>query len=154
MFESLTSEEHAEKCENDTVELADKNIDPFIESLHILFRWLPVRSIWIGVFCKSVGTSSYKMERSLWQKAWRDQYHTSHYTSGYRPYCHATSNAWEFWLSPPQDSDFPGGLEISESTLEGIPCIFGSHSFVPIGWTGKKLTAASNSITEAEIISF
>ena len=57
-------------------------------------------------------------------------------------------------MSPPQDSDFPGGLEISESTSEGMPCIFGSHSFVPIGWTGKKLTAVSRSSTDSDVISF
>ena len=56
-------------------------------------------------------------------------------------------------MCPHQDSDFPGGLEISESTSEGMLFIFGSHSFVPIGWTSKRQTAASNSTTETEIIS-
>ena len=32
-----------------------------------------------------------------------------------------------------QDSDFAGDLEDSTSTSGGILCIFGSHTFVPIG---------------------
>ena len=32
-------------------------------------------------------------------------------------------------------------------------CVFGSHTFVPISWIGKKQTAVSHSSTESEIIS-
>ena len=52
-----------------------------------------------------------------------------------------------------QDSDFAGDLEDSKSTSGGIPCIFGSHTFVPIIWMCKKQTSVSHSSTEAEIIS-
>ena len=52
-----------------------------------------------------------------------------------------------------QDSDFAGDFEDSKSTSGGIPCIFGSHTFVPIGWMCKKQTSVSHSSTEAEIIS-
>ena len=41
----------------------------------------------------------------------------------------------------------------SESTSKEILCIFGSHTFVPIGWTCLKQTAVSHTTTEAEIIS-
>ena len=52
-----------------------------------------------------------------------------------------------------QDSDFAGDLEDSKSTSEGVLCIFGSHTFVPISWMCKKQTSVSHSSTEAEIIS-
>ena len=52
-----------------------------------------------------------------------------------------------------QDSDFAGYLEDSKSTSGGTLCIFGSHTFVPIGWMCKKQTAVSHSSTESEIIS-
>ena len=48
-----------------------------------------------------------------------------------------------------QDSDFAGDLEDSKSTS----CVFGSHTFVPIGWMCKKQTSVSHSSTESEIIS-
>ena len=40
-----------------------------------------------------------------------------------------------------QDSDFAGDLEDSKSTSAGTLCIFGSHTFVPIGWVCKKQTS-------------
>ena len=52
-----------------------------------------------------------------------------------------------------QDSDFAGDLEDSKSTLGGILCIVGSHTFVPISWMCKKQTSVSHSSTESEIIS-
>ena len=52
-----------------------------------------------------------------------------------------------------QDSDFAGDLEDSKSTSGGTLCIFGGHTFVPIGWMFKKQTAVSHSSTESEIIS-
>ena len=52
-----------------------------------------------------------------------------------------------------QDSDFAGDLEDSQSTSGGTWCVFGSHTFVPIGWMCKKQTAVSHSSTESEIIS-
>ena len=51
-----------------------------------------------------------------------------------------------------QDSDFAVDLEDSNSTSGGIPCIFGSHSFVPTSWMCKKETSVSHSSTESEII--
>ena len=42
---------------------------------------------------------------------------------------------------------------IQKSTLEGVLCIFGSHTFVPVGWSCKEQTAVSHSSTEAEVIS-
>ena len=44
-------------------------------------------------------------------------------------------------------------LEDSKSTLGRVPCIFGSHTFVPISWMCKKQTSVSHSSAEAEIIS-
>ena len=52
-----------------------------------------------------------------------------------------------------QDSDFAGDLEDSKSTSGGTLCVFGSHTFVPIGWMCKKQTSVSHSSTEFEIIS-
>ena len=37
--------------------------------------------------------------------------------------------------------------------IGGVPCIFGSRTFVPISWMCKKQTSVSHSSTEAEIIS-
>ena len=42
---------------------------------------------------------------------------------------------------------------LTKSTPEGILCIFGCHTFVPISWMCKKQTSVSHSPTEAEIIS-
>ena len=52
-----------------------------------------------------------------------------------------------------QDSDFAGDLEDSKSTSGGTLCVFGSHTFVPIGWMCKKQTSVAQSSTESEIIS-
>ena len=52
-----------------------------------------------------------------------------------------------------QDSDFAGDLEDSISTSGGTLCVFGSHTFVPIGWMCKKQTSVLHSSTESEIIS-
>ena len=41
----------------------------------------------------------------------------------------------------------------SKSTWGGVLCIFGSHTFVPLGWSCKKHTAVSHSGTEAGVIS-
>ena len=51
------------------------------------------------------------------------------------------------------DSDFAGDLEDSKSTSGGTLCVFGSHTFVPIGWMCKKQSSVSHSSTESEIIS-
>ena len=56
-------------------------------------------------------------------------------------------------MGPFQDSDFAGDLEDSRSTSGGILCIFGSHTFVPIGWLCKNQTSVSHSSTESEICS-
>ena len=52
-----------------------------------------------------------------------------------------------------KNSDFAGDLEDSKSTSGGVPCIFGSHTFVPISWMCNKQTSVSHSSTETEIIS-
>ena len=52
-----------------------------------------------------------------------------------------------------QDSDFAVDFEDSQSTLGGILCVFGSHTFVPISWMCKKQTSVSHCSTKSEIIS-
>ena len=52
-----------------------------------------------------------------------------------------------------QDSVFAGDLEDSKSTSGRTLCVFGRHTFVPMGWMCKKQTAVSHSSTESEIIS-
>ena len=52
-----------------------------------------------------------------------------------------------------QDSDFARDIEDSKSTSGGTLCIFGSHTFVPTRWKGKKQTLVSHNSTEAEVIS-
>ena len=52
-----------------------------------------------------------------------------------------------------QDADFVGNPTDSKSTLRGVLCIFGSHTFVPIVWECQKQAAVSHSSTEAEITS-
>ena len=44
-------------------------------------------------------------------------------------------------------------LEDSKSTSEGVLCISGSQTFVPLSWMCKKQTSVSHSSTEAELIS-
>ena len=51
------------------------------------------------------------------------------------------------------DSDFAGDLEDSKSTSVRVLCIFGSRTFVHIGWMCKKQTSVSHGSTESEIIS-
>ena len=46
-----------------------------------------------------------------------------------------------------------GDLEDSKSTSDGVLCIFGSRTFVPISWICKKQTSVSHISTESEIIS-
>ena len=41
----------------------------------------------------------------------------------------------------------------SKSTSGGLPCVFGSRTFVPNSWMCKKQTAVSYSSAESEIIS-
>ena len=75
------------------------------------------------------------------------------YTSDYRQYCHVGNAAQHCRLGLFQDSDFAGDLEDSKSTSGGVLCIFGSRTFVPIGWMCRKQTSVSHSSTESEIIS-
>ena len=44
-----------------------------------------------------------------------------------------------------QASDFERDLEDSKWMLEGVLCIFGSHTFVPLSWICKKKTSVSHS---------
>ena len=76
-----------------------------------------------------------------------------HFTSDYRQYCHVGNAAQHCRMVLFQDSDFAGDLEDSKSTSDGVLCIFGSRTFVPISWMCKKQTAVSHSSTESEIIS-
>ena len=76
-----------------------------------------------------------------------------HHTCEYKQYCHVGNTAKQCRLGLCQDSDFARDLEDSKSTSGGTLCIFGSHTFVPIGWMCKKQTAVSHSSTESEIIS-
>ena len=75
------------------------------------------------------------------------------HTCEYKQYCHVGNTAKQCRLGLFQDSDFAGVLEDSKSTAGGTLCIFGSHTFVPISWMGKKQTSVSHSSTESEIIS-
>ena len=75
-----------------------------------------------------------------------------HHTCEYKQYCYVGNTAKQCRLGLSQDSDFAGDLEDSKSTTDGILCIFGSHTFVPISWMCKKQTSVSHSSTEAEII--
>ena len=53
-----------------------------------------------------------------------------HHTSAYRQYCHVGNTAQLRRLGLFQDSDFAGDLEDSKCTSGGVPCIFGSRTFV------------------------
>ena len=76
-----------------------------------------------------------------------------HHTCEYRQCCHVGNTAKHCRLGLFQESDFAGDLEDSKSTSGGTWCVFGSHTFVPISWMGKKQTSVSHSSTESEIIS-
>ena len=64
-----------------------------------------------------------------------------HHTCGYRQCCHVGNTAKQCRLGLFQDSDFAEDLEDSKYTSGGTLCMFGSHTFVPIGWMCKKQTA-------------
>ena len=49
--------------------------------------------------------------------------------------------------------DFAGDLADSKSTLGVVLCIFGSQTFVSVGWSCEKQTAVSHWSTENEVIS-
>ena len=68
-------------------------------------------------------------------------------------HCHVGNTAQHCRLGLFQDSDFAGDFEDSESTSDGISCVFGSHTFVPIRWMCKKQTSVSHTSTESEVIS-
>ena len=55
-----------------------------------------------------------------------------HFTSEFRQYCHVGNSAQQCALGLFQDSNFAGELGDSKSTAEGILCILGSRTFVPI----------------------
>ena len=76
-----------------------------------------------------------------------------HHTCECRQCCLVGNTAKQCRLGLFQDSDVAGDLEDSKSTSGGTLCVFGSHTFVPIGWMCKKQTAVSHSSTESEIIS-
>ena len=76
-----------------------------------------------------------------------------HHTCECKHYCSVGITAQQCRFGLFQDSDFAGDLEDSKSTLGGVLCIFGSHTFVPISWMCKKQTSVSHSSTEADIIS-
>ena len=76
-----------------------------------------------------------------------------HHTSDHRQYCHVGNTAQQCRLGLFQDPDFAGDLKDSKSTSEGVLCIFGSRTFVPISCMCKKQTSVSHSSTESEIIS-
>ena len=76
-----------------------------------------------------------------------------HHTCEYTQYFHVGNTGKQCRLGLFQDSDFAGDLVDSKSTLGGVLCIFGRHTFVPISWMCKKQTLVSHSSTEAEIIS-
>ena len=74
-----------------------------------------------------------------------------HHTDDYRLYCHVGNTAQHCRLGFFQHSDFAEDLVDSKSTSEGILCIFGSRTFVPISWMCKKQTSVSQSSTESEV---
>ena len=52
-----------------------------------------------------------------------------------------------------QDADVVGDLEDLKSTSEGILCIFGSRTSVPMSWMREKQTSVSHSSEESDVIS-
>ena len=76
-----------------------------------------------------------------------------HHTCEDKQYCYVGNTAKQCRLGLFQDSEFAGDLEDSKSTSGGTLCVFGSHTFDPMGWMCKKQTSVSHSSTESEIIS-
>ena len=76
-----------------------------------------------------------------------------HCTNEYKQFCHVGNTAQRCRSGLFQDSYFAGDLEDSKSTSSGTPCVFGSHTFVPISWMCKNQACVSHSSAEAEIIS-
>ena len=102
--------------------------------------------------CEQTCPCGHKMEKSC-DKRWARLISYIHHTSKHQQYCYVRNRAQQCRLGLFQDTDCAGDLEDSKSTSGGIPCIFGSHAFVPISWICKKQTSVSHSSTEAEIIS-
>ena len=76
-----------------------------------------------------------------------------HHTTDIRQYCYVGNTAQHCRLGLFQESDFAGDLEDSRSTSDGVLCVSGSRTFVPVSWMCKKQTSVSHSSTESEIIS-
>ena len=51
------------------------------------------------------------------------------------------------------DASFAEDLQDSQSTSEGVLCVFGDHTFVPLTWMSKRQTAVPHCSTEIKIIS-
>ena len=65
-------------------------------------------------------------------------------TTNYRQFCHLGDKIENCKLGLFQDASFAGVLRDSKSTSGGLLHV-GSHTFVPISWICKKLTAVSHS---------
>ena len=178
---SYDMEGHARKCVERYCELANKKdgaVVQSLESMHrwpsfqrrrIEIRWRIVRSVLSSFFWNAY--TWHVLDDPIFYGQWTSLSVPSqngrgacdkslnrwisyiHHTCEYKHYCHVGNTALQCRLGLLQDSDFAGDLEDSKSTSGGTLCIFGSHTFVPIGWMCKKQTSVSHSSTESEIIS-
>ena len=76
-----------------------------------------------------------------------------HHTCENKQHCYVGNTAKQCRLGQFHDPDFAGDVEDLKSTSGGTPCVFGSHTFVPISWMCEKQTSVSPSSTQSEIIS-
>ena len=100
--------------------------------------------LWCGRWCKEMCGAMLRAGeqnnpatvQSLWQTL--GSFAFFHHTIEFVQYCHVGNTAQQCRLGLFPDPDFAGDLEDSISTSGGILCIFGSHTFVPLGWMCKK----------------
>ena len=67
-----------------------------------------------------------------------------HHTTNYGHYCHVGNQATDCKLRFFQDADVARTLTDSKSTPDGVPCVLGKQTFVPISCACKKQTAVSH----------
>ena len=149
---SYDMEGHAKKCMERYCELANKTTEQLhTVSTHAFFFSRIVRP--------NILWSANKLARAItkWTRACDKRLarliSDIHCTNEYKQFCHVGNTAQQCRSGLFQDSYFAGDLEDSKSTSSGTPCVFGSHTFVPISWMCKNQACVSHSSAEAEIIS-
>ena len=160
----LVVKNHAQKCVERHRELANSKVEQLCKvskpCLHDhQFRKEQFETVGeLSKICPQI-VLKYKLARAgtTWTRACDKRSARSisytHHTCEFKQYCQVGKTAQHCRLGLFQDSDFAGDREDSKSTSEGVLCISGSRTFVPISWMCKKQTSVSHGSKESEAVS-